>query len=88
MDFSTEVSIFLIYTAAMLLIYFFGKLLIVPAKVILKLLLNSFIGGIMVIIINHVGGLIGLILPINIITALISGFLGIPGILGLLIYFN
>lgn len=88
MDFGMEASIFLAYTAGMLAIYFLGRFLIVPLKILVKLMINSIIGGIIMLIINFIGGGLGVFLPINIITALISGALGVPGILGLLIYFN
>lgn len=62
-----------------------ARLLAWPFKVILKLLLNIFIGLIILLCINAFGGGIGLYIPFNIITALISGLLGIPGVILLVI---
>ena len=41
MDFGMEAGIFLAYTAGLMLIYFFGKILIVPIKSLIKLLFNG-----------------------------------------------
>ncbi len=88
MDFGMEIGIFLAYTAGLTVIYLFGRLLIVPAKILLKLVVSSIIGGAVLLVINFIGGIIGISLPVNIITALMAGALGVPGILGMLIYFN
>ncbi|GMB10184.1 inhibitor of the pro-sigma K processing machinery [Thermolongibacillus altinsuensis] len=43
------------------------------------------IGALFIFLINIVGNSIGLHIPINMITASITGFLGIPGIIALLL---
>lgn len=88
MDFGMETSIFLAYTAGMLILYFIGRLFFVPIKIILKLLVNSIIGGAALVIIKLIGANFGIMLPVNPVNAIITGLTGIPGILGLLIYFN
>ena len=88
MDFGMETSIFLAYTAGMLILYFIGRLFFVPIKIILKLLVNSFIGGAALVIIKLIGANFGIMLPVNPVNAIITGLTGVPGILGLLIYFN
>lgn len=88
MDFGMEAGIFLAYTAGLMMIYLFGKLLLVPFKILLRLLVNSIAGGVALMLINIAGGIFGLALPVNILTSLFAGTLGIPGILGMLIYFN
>ncbi len=88
MDFGMEAGIFLAYTAGIMMIYLFGRLLIVPVKFLLKLIASSVVGGLVLLLINVAGGGLGIALPVNIITALIAGVLGVPGVLGLLVYFN
>lgn len=78
MDFVMEASIFLTYAIVLLLLCFFGKLLIFPVKILFKLLLNSIVGGILLLIINAIGGNIDIFLPLNIITVLVAGMLGVP----------
>lgn len=73
------------YAVALLLMYALGWLLFVPLKYLWKLLLNGILGGLLLFVINLVGGFFGINIAINPITALISGFLGIPGVALLLL---
>ena len=57
------------------------KLLSAPFRWIIKLLLNALMGFAMLFVVNFFGGFIGIELGVNLINALIAGFLGIPGIL-------
>lgn len=52
----------------------------------LKILINGILGIILLYITNIVGSYIGFVLPINAISALIAGFLGIPGIIFLVLF--
>ena len=80
-----EVKMLLIYIACIIGIIIVGKIFIVPIKIILKLILNSVLGVILLYIINMVGAIWGLHIGINLINALIVGILGIPGAILLLI---
>ena len=74
MDLGMETSVFLAYTAGMLLLYFCGRLLFVPLKFILKLLICSLAGGVFLVLIRIFGDTMGLFLPINPVNSLIAGF--------------
>lgn len=87
MDFGMEAGIFLAYACGLLAICFFGKLLLIPVKYLLKALVNSLLGGVILVVLNIILGKFGIILPINGITAAVTGLLGIPGMVGILIYF-
>ena len=87
MEFGMEAGIFLVYAFGILFVCFFGKLLLLPLKVIGKLLLNSLLGGIILLVLNMILDNFGIILPINAITAAVTGVLGIPGIIGIITYF-
>ena len=52
----------------------------------LKILINGILGIILLYIANIVGSYIGFVLPINAISALIAGSLGIPGIIFLVLF--
>ncbi len=69
------------YAVALLLMYALGWLSFVPLKYLWKLILNGVLGGLLLVGINLVGGLFGATIAINPITALISGFMGIPGVI-------
>lgn len=52
----------------------------------LKILINGILGIILLYISNIVWSYIGFVLPINAISALVAGFLGIPGIIFLILF--
>lgn len=62
-----------------------AKLFSWPFKKILKLLFNILIGLLLILIVNSLGVKIGLHIPFNIVTAIISGTLGFPGVLCLIV---
>ena len=64
------------------LLFLIKKLLKWP----LKILINGILGIILLYISNIVGSYIGFVLPINAISALVAGFLGIPGIIFLILF--
>jgi inhibitor of the pro-sigma K processing machinery len=65
-------------------VYIIGVLLVLPIKIIVKMVINGVIGAIVLFIINIFGGLVGITIGINPVTALTAGLLGIPGIILLL----
>ena len=73
------------YLACICFIFLFGKLFIVPLKKILKLILNSILGGISIYIINLVGANFGFHIGLNFFTSVIIGLLGLPGAICLII---
>ncbi|MFZ5351186.1 MAG: pro-sigmaK processing inhibitor BofA family protein [Bacillota bacterium] len=80
MDIFTILAVFLAIGA----VYIVGMLLVLPVKLIVKLIINGIIGAAALFAINFVGAYFNFSIGINPITALIAGFLGIPGILLLL----
>ena len=71
----TEILAFL---GAMIILFLILKIISLPIKLIIKLLINALIGGVILFLIN----LTGLIaIDITWISALIVGFLGIPGVI-------
>jgi inhibitor of the pro-sigma K processing machinery len=73
------------YVVGLLLLLLIGWLLITPIKVLLKFLANGVIGGIMLWLLNLFGSALGINVAINPVTALIAGFLGVPGIILILL---
>ena len=89
MDLGMETSVFLAYTAGMLLLYFCGRLLFVPLKFILVTFnLQSGRRGVLLVLIRIFGDTMGLFLPINPVNSLIAGVCGVPGVAALLLYFQ
>lgn len=75
-----DLNIIIAFIIGLLLLLLVGRAMVVPLKWILKLLLNAMVGGIILWVINYFGGYLNVHIPINPITALVVGFLGIPGV--------
>ena len=71
---------FVVLLIPVLLAVFLIRMLILPVKLLVKLLLHSGCGFLCLWLLNTVSGFTGVFLPVNAITVLIAGFLGIPGI--------
>ena len=56
------------------------RVLLMPMKLIVRLILHSACGFACLWLLNTVSGFTGVSLPINAVTVLIAGFLGVPGI--------
>lgn len=68
---------YLPYIIAVLVLFIVLKILSMPMKIIIKLVINALIGGVVIYVLNLFN--VGIVL--NWITALIVGFLGIPGVI-------
>lgn len=65
----------------MVILYIVAQVISQPIKLLWKLVLNSAIGLVLLLLTNYLGGYFSFNVPINFITILIAGFLGIPGII-------
>lgn len=81
-----EFNIILAYVFGILLIYLIGRIFFMPLKLVLRLVYNGLIGGAMLWVLNFVGAHFGFTIAINPITALVAGFLGMPGIIILVLF--
>ena len=57
------------------------RLLVLPIRWFWKLFVNSGCGFLCLWLLNSISGFTGMLFPINSVTALIAGFLGLPGII-------
>lgn len=63
-------STIIIFLFSILAIIIFGKIFITPIKKILKLIINSILGGMIILIINSIGATFNFHIGLNIITAI------------------
>jgi len=76
------------FIGAIIALVIIVKILAWPIKKIIKLSINIAIGVALLFIFNSFGAAwLGIVLPINWITALLVGLLGIPGFIGVLLFF-
>ena len=73
------------YLACICFLFLFGRIFIVPLKKILKLVLNSVLGGLVIFIINLIGTNFGFHVGLNVFTSILVGLLGLPGAVILII---
>lgn len=73
------------YLACICFLFIFGRVFIVPIKKILKLVINSVLGGITIFLINLIGATFGFHIGLNIFTSILVGLLGLPGVVCLII---
>ena len=67
------------YLACICFLFIFGRLFVLPIKTILKLLVNSIFGGILIYGVNWIGSIFSFHIGLNFITAVLVGILGVPG---------
>ena len=81
-------GVFLTFGGALILIFLLGKALVVPFKVVLRLILNSIAGAVLIVVINFIGMNIGIWIPMNVVNSFAVGILGVPGVVLLLLLCN
>ncbi|MBP2637263.1 MAG: pro-sigmaK processing inhibitor BofA [Firmicutes bacterium] len=81
-----ELNVIIAYAFGIILIYLIGRMLTMPIRLVFKLIYNGIVGGIMLWIVNFVGAYFNFTIGINPITALVAGFLGIPGVVLLILF--
>lgn len=75
----------LVFAAAICFIFLFGRIFVKPLKCICKLVLNSILGGLLILIINYIGQGFNFHIGLNIFTSILVGLLGVPGAILLVI---
>ncbi|NLA85054.1 MAG: SigmaK-factor processing regulatory BofA [Clostridiales bacterium] len=85
MGLNIPLNIIIGYALGLILLYLVGWLLLVPLKLLLRFIINGIIGGVALWILNLIGDLLGFSVALNPITALTVGFLGIPGLILILL---
>lgn len=72
---------YLSFFIAIVILFIVLKLISLPLKLIIKLMVNAFLGGAILFLINLVGARFGFLLEINWLTSVLVGFLGVPGVI-------
>lgn len=76
------------FVGALIALIIIVKIFAWPLKKIIKLAINIAIGVALLFLFNMFGAAwFGILIPVNWITALIVGLLGIPGFIGVLVFF-
>ena len=84
MQFETAQLVFAV-VFILFLVLIVTRILVKPLRLLAKLLFNSIVGLLMLLGFNLIGGLFGMMIPVNLVTILLTGFLGVPGLILLII---
>lgn len=85
MNAAVELKTVLAYVTGIIILFFLGRVLFNPMKIITKIIYNTILGGIALFVINLIGKPIGFSIAYNAATIIVTGFLGIPGVILLVI---
>lgn len=80
-----DLNSIIVYLACLIVIIIIGKIFYVPLKHIIKLLINSVLGGLLIYIVNIVGASFNFHIGLNFGTAIFTGLLGVPGVVVLVL---
>ena len=75
----------LLIVAVAVAIWVLIKILSAPVKFIFKWLINAVIGFALLFLANFVGGFFDFAIPVNLVTCLVAGGFGIPGVIFLVV---
>ncbi len=79
-----DIGVILAYSAGVMLIFMVSWIFLKPLKFLTKLILNSILGALILIIFNYFGKFTGVYIGVNEVTALSIGILGVPGFIAIL----
>lgn len=79
-------AIFGAYVVGILLLLLLARFMVMPLRLVFRLVYNGLMGGAAIWLINLVGASFGFALPITVWTALLVGFFGLAGVAVLMIY--
>ncbi len=75
----------LFYGIGIIILFVLAKFLTFPLKVVKELVVNAILGGLALLLINFIGGFLGINIVITPLNAILVGFLGVPGVVILLV---
>lgn len=81
MGLSIQWDTVLFFAVGLGLLYGLGWLLMMPVRRIMKFVLNGVLGGALLVLINMFSEALGFTVAINAFTCILTGFLGVPGVI-------
>lgn len=79
-----DINVVLAIIFMIMVLYLLAKLLVRPMKIFIKVAVNTVGGLVLLVAFNFLGSFAGISVGVNLLTALIVGIMGIPGIIGLI----
>ena len=82
----SDLSLPLMIAAGVLLLILFVKIIRLPLQLLFKLILHAAVGFVALFLFNYLGSYIGVTLEITVFRAVVTGVLGVPGVILLLLF--
>ena len=79
------VKMVLFAAAVVVALYVLVRILASPIRKIFKLLINAVLGFVLLFLANFVGGFFNFQIPVNLISCIVAGAFGIPGVIFLVV---
>ena len=83
--FNLDINFILAFFFGAIVIYLLARLLYFPLRIFFRFLINTLAGGLLLALFNIIGAFWGVQIGLNVVTALIVGLMGVPGVVLLLI---
>ena len=74
------------YAVGIVLVLLLARFMVMPLRMVFRLIYNGLMGGAALWLINMVGASFGYVLPITVWSALLVGFFGLAGVAALVVY--
>lgn len=78
-------NVIIAFAAGLLILFLLLKVLSTPFRIIWKFFLNVLTGVVCLLVFNFFGDFFGFTIAVNIITAFVVGFFGLPGVVLLVV---
>ncbi|MBS4023255.1 MAG: pro-sigmaK processing inhibitor BofA family protein [Dethiobacter sp.] len=80
-----DLNVVLAVIFGLIVLYLVARMLVAPARLVLRLLVSAGIGTLVLVVFNLIGGIFGASIGINLATTVIVGFMGLPGLIMLVL---
>lgn len=80
-----DIGIVMAYSAGIMLIFMVSWIFVKPLKFLGRLIINSLLGALFLIVFNYFGQFTGVSIGVNELTSLTVGLLGVPGFVAILV---
>jgi inhibitor of the pro-sigma K processing machinery len=82
-EFDLNVALAVVF--GVFVLYFVGRMLVGPTRFALRVLVTAVVGGVSLLLFNLIAGFFAFSIGINALTALVVGYMGLPGLLMLVL---
>ena len=75
-----DLNVVLAVIFGVFVVYFVGRMLVTPARLVLRLVTTATVGAVALLVFNLGAGIFSFSIGVNTVTALVVGYMGLPGL--------